>query len=107
MTDRRDPHGLHPDDALNYGRTGYLLIKPSEEGNPLSWLPPHMLRTFLDDPTEFGVEQFIAQLPSRGLAGGDTLDPDPNYWKGKIGLLLKVQVVVPEPSGAYRLPDAP
>lgn len=75
----------------------WLLLRANEEGNPISWLKPERLRELLADPGgSYGIDRFL---------GPDDVAIDPNYWPSDVGILLKVEVVVPVPAGAYRLPE--
>lgn len=74
----------------------YMLLSSSEDGNPVRWLDAARLRALLDDPGSFGIDRFV---------GPDDVQTDPNYWPSDVGILLRVEVVEPVPSGAYRLPD--
>ena len=50
----------------------------------------------MDDPRGWaGVEQFV---------NPNDINCDPNYWPDGIGILLRVEVVIPVSAGAYRLP---
>lgn len=73
----------------------YMLLSSSEDGNPIRWLDPARLRALLADPGQFGIDRFV---------GPDDVQTDPNYWPSDIGILLRVEVVEPVPSGAYQLP---
>lgn len=75
----------------------YLLLRGSEDGNPLSFLTPGALQQLLDDPEQYaGVREFRSV---------DDVDRDPNYWRDGTGVLLRYEVVIPVPAGSYRLPD--
>ena len=77
--------------------SGYLLLKPSEDGRPLKFLSPRELQELLDDPRSYcGIDDFVDV---------GQLHPDPNYWTDGLGVLLKYEVVIPVPAGNYRLPD--
>lgn len=74
----------------------YLLLRPSEDGNPVWLLNPGELSDLLAHPSDWGVAEFaeLSQLP-----------PDPNYWPDKVGVLLRFEGVLPVPAGTFRLPD--
>lgn len=75
----------------------WLLLSPSEDGNPVSWLKPEQLAELLADPGgSYGIDRFVTP---------DDVRRDPNYWPSDVGILLKVEVVVPVPAGAYQLPE--
>lgn len=75
----------------------YVLLKGDEGGNPVRFLTPQNLRDLLDDPVgTYGITEFGDAVPA---------NPDHNYWPDGFGLLLRVEIVQPVPSGAYRLPD--
>lgn len=77
--------------------SGYILLKGSEDGNPVRFLSNQDLRDLLDAPVEtYGITEFGSTLPD---------NRDHNYWPDGYGLLLKAQIVQPVPSGGYRLPD--
>jgi hypothetical protein len=71
--------------------TLWLLLKPDEDGRPVSLLSEADLAELLNDPTEtYGVRKF------------ETIDflqdnPDPNYWPDGIAVLLRAEVVLPQP----------
>jgi len=75
----------------------WLLLSASEDGNLISWLRPERLAALLADPgSTHGIDRFVTP---------DDVQADPNYWPSDIGILLRVEVVVPVPAGAYKLPD--
>lgn len=77
--------------------SGYVLLKGSEDGNPVRFLSNQGLRDLLADPRDtHGITEFGSALPD---------NHDHNYWPDGYGLLLRAVIVQPEPSGAYRLPD--
>jgi hypothetical protein len=77
--------------------SGYLFLKASDDGRPLSFLSPAQLRDLLDDPEAYaGITEF---------ADPAIFDRDPNYWRDDIGALLKYEVVFPVPARGFRLPD--
>lgn len=73
----------------------YILIQPSEDGDPIAWLDSEALAELLEDPLSYaGVERFLDRYPG-----------NPNYWEEGTALLLKVEPVVPQPVVAkWRLP---
>lgn len=73
----------------------WALIKASEDGNPITWLDSDDLDDVLTNPSDWGVVNF---------AHPDLLADDPNYWPAKTAVLLRYEVVVPEPAGVYKLP---
>lgn len=81
----------------------YILIRADEDGNPIRWLDQDALAGLLADPSEAGIERFLDGLPINGDFGASTKN-DPGYWGDHVGLLLKVEVVVPVPARGYRLP---
>lgn len=74
----------------------WMLIHGSENGTPISWLDDMDLSDLLENPTNWGVVSFAdpAGLPS-----------DTNYWPEKVGVLIRYEVVIPVPAGAYKLPE--
>lgn len=83
----------------------FLLVQPGDGGTHLVWLGAHELRELLEDPDTYaGVREFLDALPHVGPTSSHGSDRDPAYWDEGSGMLLKVELVVPEPSGAYRLP---
>ncbi len=74
----------------------WVLMKPDENGNPLQWLSETELAELLADPTAWGVDLFLHLDDMRG-------GTDPNYWSHGTGVLLRVEIVVPE-RGGWRLP---
>lgn len=75
----------------------WMLLRASEDGNPVSWLRPEQLAQLLANPGDtYGIDRFV---------GPDDVETDHNYWPSDIGILLRVEVVVPVPAGAYKLPD--
>ena len=77
--------------------SGYLLLRPSEDGGPLKFLSPRELQELLADPKSYcGIDEFV---------DANQLSPDPNCWTDGLGVLLKYEVVIPVPAGNYRLPN--
>lgn len=65
----------------------YMLIQFSDDGNPIRFLTESGLQELLKDPLgTYGVERFLA-----GYVG------TPAYWEVGSALLLRVEVLVPEP----------
>jgi hypothetical protein len=79
-------------------RTFYTLLKSDEDGNPLKILSETDLDVLLSDPEEnYGIEHFMD-------ASWLGANKDPMYWKDNVCVLMRCEVVVPEPSGKYVLP---
>lgn len=85
----------------------YLLIKPSEDGNPIIELTSATLQELLDHPENYGVKRWVdrAQLGASKWGKVSAADWDTNYWPEGAAILLKAEVVVPVPAPGYRLPD--
>lgn len=83
----------------------YILVRADEDGNPIRWLGEDDLAHLLANPREWGVDRFLEGLPTDDHAYLST-KCDPAYWADRVGLLLKVETVVPVPARGYRLPDA-
>jgi hypothetical protein len=75
---------------------GWMLLKASEDGCPMVQLDADDLKDLLANPANWGVTMFaeLSHLPT-----------DPNYWQSKVGVLIRYEVVVPEPAGIYKLPE--
>jgi hypothetical protein len=80
--------------------TRWALLSSSEDGNPLRFLTEAELASLLADPSAWGVAEFI------NAHDMGELDRDPNYWPDKVGVLLRVEVIVPERARGYSLPAA-
>ena len=74
----------------------WMVLRPNEDGNPIKLLNPVELMNLLNRPAEHRVKQFYDL---------SELDADHNYWPEGAAVLLKVEVVMPEPSAGYRLPE--
>jgi hypothetical protein len=76
----------------------YILLKSSEDGNPVTILNDTTLQDLLDDPeAEYGIKVFH----NASWLGANQ---DHNYWHDDHAVLIKCEVVIPEPSGKYVLP---
>ena len=64
----------------------WILIKASEDGNPVSYLTTHELEQLLQDPGSYGVEKFLSQIPA---------ETDPNYWVRGEALLFYGELIAP------------
>lgn len=75
----------------------WILIRPSEDGNPITYLSESGLAALLADSVgEYGVREFLPAVPD---------ERDPNYWREGTALLLRAEVVVPSPvTTAWELP---
>ena len=62
----------------------YLLIQPSEDGEPCCFLDD--VQELLNNPEDYGVEKFLSSIP----------DEDPNYWEEGCALLLKIKILKPK-----------
>lgn len=78
----------------------WALLKPDEDGNPLKWLTDAEVRELLADPSQWGIDEF-KYIDDLNEQFGTT---DPAYWHGNVGVLLRIEVVVPE-RGGWRLPE--
>lgn len=76
-------------------RTEYILIRSDEDGNPVTLLGEDP-NGFLANPLEYGIKRFEDSTFLHQ-------EPDANYWPDDVGVLLKVEVIVPRPAGAFRL----
>jgi hypothetical protein len=74
----------------------WMLVTASEDGNPIQLLDRAKLARVLASPGDWGIDRF---------EGFDRLQQDHNYWPSDVGVLLRYEVVIPVPAGAYRLPD--
>jgi hypothetical protein len=74
----------------------WMLIRGSEEGNPITWLDDTDLEDLLDNPEDWRVASFADHVG---------LPDDPNYWSSKVGVLVRYEVVIPVPAGTYKLPE--
>lgn len=74
----------------------WMLLTASEDGNPVRLLDSAKLAQVLANPGNWGIDRFV------DFTG---LPVDQNYWPSDIGVLLRYEVVIPVPAGAYRLPD--
>lgn len=68
----------------------YALIRPSEDGDPIRLIGAEKLQMILEHPDEWGIERFETEA----FLGAN---PDTNYWKDGIAVLMKVEVIVPRP----------
>jgi hypothetical protein len=74
----------------------WAMLRPNEDGRHFRLLRDQSMRHMLAWPGEYGIKQFVAL---------DELDPDPALWDPGTAVLLRVEVVVPEPAGGYKLPE--
>jgi hypothetical protein len=79
----------------------YALIKGSDDGTQIILLPERKLQELLTNPREFaGIEEFR----NGAWFGGN---PDANYWPEGVGVLVKIEAVVPRPiTTAYAIEPA-
>ena len=79
----------------------YALIKGSDDGTRIILLPERKLQELLTNPREFaGIEEF-----RNGAWFG--ANPDANYWPEGVGVLVKIEAVVPRPiTTAYAIEPA-
>lgn len=75
--------------------TMYLLIKPSEDGDPITELVPDRLQNLLDHPEQWNVREWLSDAAHSW---------DTNYWRDGVAVLLKAEIVVPVPASGFRLP---
>jgi hypothetical protein len=77
----------------------WMLIKSSEDGDPITWLTDGLLDDLLAMPRDWGVERFMS------FEEADRLGHDTNYWPDGAALLVRFEAVVPEvAASAWRLP---
>lgn len=75
----------------------WLLLQGNEDGNPTRWLTQEQLDEILEDPEGWDVSKFL-DLTAKEL--------NPQYWVHGEAMLLKVEVVIPQPTVvAYRIKD--
>jgi hypothetical protein len=79
----------------------YALIKGSDDGTQIVLLPKQQLNELLTNPKEFaGITEF-----RNGAWFG--ANPDANYWPEGVGVLVKIEAVVPRPvTTAYAIEPA-
>lgn len=93
--DCRDYHAGVPISSQTYKPTRrkmdmYALIRGNEDGNPILLLNDQWLQELLTNPVEFaGIKEF-----KDGNWFGQ--HPDANYWPEGIGVLVKIEAVVPK-----------
>ena len=77
----------------------YILIAPDEDGNPVRYLTEKELKEYLQKITEYKDETiFLDKLPK---------ETDANYWKENQVLLIKGEIVVPQPKQVVKEWDLP
>ncbi len=75
----------------------YILLRANEDDQFIT-LHGYRLTEFLNDPEAYaGITDFKDAAFLRA-------EPDPYYWPEGVGVLLKCEAVVPQPSGKYRIP---
>lgn len=71
----------------------WLLIKGSEDGQPITILDSDGLRELLEDPPgNYGVTEFLDRWP---IVSGSYHDPA--YWGEGVALLVQADIVEPRP----------
>lgn len=77
--------------------SGYMLMRGSEDGKPVTFLTAEQLKVLLANPGDYaGIQSFVTP---------EDVDPDPDYWPKGYGILLRYEIVVPIPARGFRLPD--
>ena len=76
--------------------TQWAYLRPDEDGRPFRLLNQSMLKHLLDSPSEYGIKRFCTL---------EELEPDPCDWPTGTAVLLRVEVVVPEPVAGFQLPE--
>lgn len=61
----------------------YILIHPSEDGTPISWLDGDEIKDITQLKEDYGIENFLEDL---------TEGEDPNTWPEGTAMLLEVQI---------------
>lgn len=74
----------------------WAVIRPNEDGRHFRLKTETSMRHMLQHPEEYGITRFAAL---------DELDVDPAVWPAGTAVLLRVEVIMPEPAGGYRLPE--
>jgi hypothetical protein len=74
----------------------WAILRPNEDGQHFRLLRDPSMRHMLAWPEEYGIKRFVTL---------DELDPDPAVWEPGTAVLLRVEVVVPEPAGGFALPE--
>ena len=69
----------------------HALIRANEDGNPILLLNANYLQELLAEPLEFAN---IREFKDGAWFGKN---PDPNYWPEGVGVLVKLEVLVPRP----------
>jgi hypothetical protein len=66
----------------------YILLRPDEDGNPVTWVQEKELSDLALFKDEWMIERFLEDVPK---------NPDPSYWKDGDAMLLEVTIkkVVP------------
>lgn len=77
------------------GSHAWILLRASEDGNPITWLSDDELQGLLDEPSSYRVSEF---------KDPDELPMDPNYWPPNVAVLLRAETVIPVPAGIFKLP---
>lgn len=85
----------------------YLLIRPDEDGNPITELTSATIQDLLAKPAEWGIQYFgdLSEIPASGFGSPSAANWDTNYWPQGMGVLLKVEIVVPVKPAGYVLPE--
>lgn len=68
----------------------FILIQPSEDDNPISWLKRDQIHDIGQVIDDYGIERFLDAVPNEDGA-------DPNYWQDGSALLLEVRVIKVRP----------
>jgi hypothetical protein len=74
----------------------WAVLRPNEDGQHFRMIRDASMYHILGHPEEYGIGRFAAL---------DELDPDPAVWEPGTAVLLRVEVVVPEAAGGYKLPE--
>lgn len=77
----------------------WILLRGNEDGNPVTIVDD--IDDLLAHPDQYGITYF-------GDEAKFIKDPDHNYWQHNQGILLRAEVVVPQPVTAkWELPKPP
>jgi len=65
------------------GEKRYILLRPDEDGNPITWVDSEELDDIKGLIEDYNIKRFLTDVPR---------NPDPNYWVDGDALLLEVKV---------------
>ncbi len=76
--------------------TRWAIIRPDEDGRHFRPKTEASLKHLLQHPDQYGIARFAAL---------DELDSDPALWPEGVAVVLRFEVVMPEPMSGFVLPE--